>query len=282
MSIEAISWVLKHSDERLGRRLVLLALADNAHDDGSNAWPSQATIAQKARLTDRQVRNCLREMEDKSIEKTGTHESGVTIWRIVMGAENTSTPESDYSVTGKIEQQGRKNLTEEVSDFSYKPLYKPSIEPSVKKDTILTDFEEFYSRFPLKVKKFKAEPAYRKARTRATHAEIMAGIPPYEASVKERRENGFRDLNWQAPEAWLNAGRWLDENPTASTPEDPRKREIEKARRSLTEIERAERRSNSTFPYDTDSRLLMGEPDLNGTSGETRGNNDSPSTSAAT
>lgn len=36
--------------------LLLLAIADHAHDDGTGAWPSQAMLAAKTRLSVRQVR----------------------------------------------------------------------------------------------------------------------------------------------------------------------------------------------------------------------------------
>ena len=56
MSVHVISWVLSHSEERLGNRLVLIVLADHAAKDGSDAFPSVNTIAQEARMSKRAVR----------------------------------------------------------------------------------------------------------------------------------------------------------------------------------------------------------------------------------
>jgi hypothetical protein len=92
MSVYAVSWVLRHSEEKLGRRLVLLVLADYAGDEWT-AWPSVATIAHDARLSDRQVQNCLRGLEaEGAIERVGKRSSGVNVYRLA-GGENTAPGE---------------------------------------------------------------------------------------------------------------------------------------------------------------------------------------------
>ncbi len=63
MSIEAMVWVFRHSTARLADRLVLLAIADEADDDGTNAWPSQRRIADKARLGQSTVRRAIENLE---------------------------------------------------------------------------------------------------------------------------------------------------------------------------------------------------------------------------
>ena len=44
------------------KRFVLIALADNANDDGE-CWPSVATIARKTGICERAVRNAIRNLE---------------------------------------------------------------------------------------------------------------------------------------------------------------------------------------------------------------------------
>ena len=51
MSIKVMSWVYSDSESRLADRLVLLAIADEADDDGTNGCPSLRTIAHKARVS---------------------------------------------------------------------------------------------------------------------------------------------------------------------------------------------------------------------------------------
>lgn len=63
MSVQAISWVLDHSMSRLGARCVLIAIANHAKADGTGAWPSMFTIAQEARLSEREVQYAIGELK---------------------------------------------------------------------------------------------------------------------------------------------------------------------------------------------------------------------------
>jgi hypothetical protein len=62
MGHKAVRWVLEHSEARGSARLVLLVLAEHANGD-SPAWPSVATIAQEANITERGVQLALHELE---------------------------------------------------------------------------------------------------------------------------------------------------------------------------------------------------------------------------
>lgn len=89
MSLHALSWVLKHSEAKNGARLVLIALADFAHDDGSKAFPSIETLMQHTRLGRTAVREALRRLkEDGQIVETGKVRSGTTIYSILMGSDS--------------------------------------------------------------------------------------------------------------------------------------------------------------------------------------------------
>ena len=63
MSIKIMSRVWSHSQQRGGELLVMLALADFANDAGES-WPSVPTLAQKARLTERQTQRVLKNLEE--------------------------------------------------------------------------------------------------------------------------------------------------------------------------------------------------------------------------
>lgn len=121
MTVQTLSWVLEHSEARLGARLVLIALANHAHIDGGSAYPSQETIAREARLTARQVRRCLIELEAAgSICRAGTTANGVVIWRLEMSGDNMSGDIYGAEV-GQIGPLGRTNPADSVSDMSDKP-----------------------------------------------------------------------------------------------------------------------------------------------------------------
>ncbi|MEV6641099.1 helix-turn-helix domain-containing protein [Amycolatopsis sp. NPDC051371] len=68
MSIEAISWALNEAPIPSDRRdasslaMVLVGLANHADPDGRNAFPSNATLTRYTRLSERSVRNILREL----------------------------------------------------------------------------------------------------------------------------------------------------------------------------------------------------------------------------
>ena len=61
MSFRVVAKVLRDSEEKLARRLILIALAEAASDDGV-AWIDQETIARKARLSRTHVAERLVEM----------------------------------------------------------------------------------------------------------------------------------------------------------------------------------------------------------------------------
>lgn len=62
MSTVALSYVWKHCRYKGGAKVVLLALADNANDEGV-AWPSVETLSEKAELTRRQTQRILDRLE---------------------------------------------------------------------------------------------------------------------------------------------------------------------------------------------------------------------------
>lgn len=64
MSIQALGWVLENSTTEKGDRLVLLSLANHAHTDGTDAYPSVATIMRETKLPERNVQYALKRLVD--------------------------------------------------------------------------------------------------------------------------------------------------------------------------------------------------------------------------
>lgn len=99
MSTRVSNWVWHHAPVKSGELVVLLALADNAHDDGGGAYPTVPTIASKARLSERQVQRCLRSLVAGGlISDDGVGPNGATSWRLLM-SDNLS-PRGDVDVGG--------------------------------------------------------------------------------------------------------------------------------------------------------------------------------------
>src|SRR5262245_44467095 len=63
MSIKVMARVWEYSQQEGGGLLVMLALADFANDAGE-CWPSIPILARKARLTERQTRRLLNNLEE--------------------------------------------------------------------------------------------------------------------------------------------------------------------------------------------------------------------------
>lgn len=128
MSIKVMAsvWADAPEDVKLGKLLVLLALADFAHDDGGGAYPAIPTLAAKARLTDRQTQRILRELESRGlVAREGESSWGTTIYRVILGGDNMS-PADPQRVT---------LATESVSEMSPNPLKEPSVEDHSSKPT---------------------------------------------------------------------------------------------------------------------------------------------------
>ena len=68
MSVEAFSWALNHAPcQSPTQKLVLLALANHAHPDGTAAFPSVATIQRYTLLSERAIRLKLDELEELGV-----------------------------------------------------------------------------------------------------------------------------------------------------------------------------------------------------------------------
>lgn len=64
MSAKCQAWVYEHSEATGNDRLVLLAIADEADDDGANGHPSVDRIAHKARATKRTTLRSIERLEE--------------------------------------------------------------------------------------------------------------------------------------------------------------------------------------------------------------------------
>ena len=62
MSWQATSWVYRHSLSRHSSRLVLLCIADHAHDDGTNSYPSVSSICRETLLGERIVQQSIADL----------------------------------------------------------------------------------------------------------------------------------------------------------------------------------------------------------------------------
>ena len=106
MSIKVMSWVWENSDTSGSVRLVLLALADSANDDGI-CWPGLETIAKKARISKRYVIEIIKQLEDKGSLKVERrrateHKNLSNIYKVVMYSSQPIASGSEPGFTRTI------------------------------------------------------------------------------------------------------------------------------------------------------------------------------------
>jgi hypothetical protein len=136
MSVQAMTWVFGLDGEdapKLGTRLVLLALADNAGPRGDDermvAWPSVATLAHKARLSERATQYALRSLRDDGlIAEVGKSPAGTVIYALSMRVQILHPGGAD-SAPGEVKPASP----------------EPSLEPSLEEVSIETSSSEAHA-----------------------------------------------------------------------------------------------------------------------------------------
>ncbi len=85
-----MTWVWDKSPTAGNERLVLLAIADTADDDGRNAWPSMSTLARKTRLDIRTVQRVIRRLEGSGqlVVEVAAGRAGTNVYTVVMGGSD--------------------------------------------------------------------------------------------------------------------------------------------------------------------------------------------------
>lgn len=86
MSFRVVAKVFRESEETLARRLILLALAEAASDDGI-AWLGQESIAEKARLSRTHVTERIKEMAADGVIEIRKAQRGrqrISVYRIIL------------------------------------------------------------------------------------------------------------------------------------------------------------------------------------------------------
>lgn len=166
-------------------KLVLLALADHAHDDGTSAKPGIAHLAWKTDLSERTVQRCLKNLEEAGLITPTAHAEGgrgyVTEYTLLLeglppkpistsvdnsgeptGKGDKLTPIADRErvtpVTERVTNDAEKGDTGDVSGFSRKEVVftEPRTEPSEPKPKpregsqakLLDDFEDLWKTYP--------------------------------------------------------------------------------------------------------------------------------------
>ncbi|GAA1466288.1 helix-turn-helix domain-containing protein [Nocardiopsis exhalans] len=243
MAVEVMAWVWNHSRTKNSARLVLLAIADCASGDGTNAWPSNKELCRKTRLTDRSVQSAIQqciELGELDVELNGGRR-GTNMYTVLMRTpEDLSPPKKargedpapPKNVRGSAKSQvssatpegssapekssGAKNLRptpEESSDGTVQ-------EPSGERESLFPDlgaeanaptpdalFEAFWSAYPKKKAKGDARKAWGQVLKRGAEPHTIVA-----AAHQYARERDGEDPQYTAyPATWLRSERYADE-----------------------------------------------------------------------
>jgi DNA-binding transcriptional regulator YhcF (GntR family) len=217
--------------------MVLLIIADHASDDGTEAWPSQATIATKASISIRTVQRAVNSLVAAGYlwmekgaggsancrEDRRPHRYTINIKRLRGDTESTREERSD------IDDINEATLTTPTGRQS-RPMNHPN-----KPSNETPEFDLFWKAYPIKVGKAAALKAWIKAVKVDSADVIIAGAIRY-------ADDPNRHPSFTAHAAtWLNAHRWNDSPlpPRVLTADEKKARELEESK-AKTERERQE------------------------------------------
>ena len=221
-------------------KMVLLALADAANDDGvtwiavQSKRAGRLDLLQKCSLSERAIQGAIRRLCDAGHLSRDERVGRGVIYRVTPAAgappqqmrpaADAGTPAAD---AGK--PFTNRNNPPEAKASSGSRARKPRPEPE--------GFAEFWSAYPVKKGRLKAVEAYRRA------IGIVGGHDPPGQLVAAVERAKASDAQWARgfvphPTTWLNAGGWLDEPQTDDRPDNRFQTAQPDARRANTESRR--------------------------------------------
>lgn len=243
MSIKVSSLVWQNGPDKSPDMLMLLAIADNADDDGT-AWPSIETLARKCRVDRRTAQRTVRRLETDGWLSTvtgggtrGGREVGIpNRYRIDVHRLSTAAPTPPSSNSGVDDSQQRRSGAPKAAPTPQEPSLEPPEEPSLttpvqlalvgaadveSRETYDDEFVGFWAKWPVKHSKEAARVKYIALRRKGVPIEDIArGLAawmPYMNAKIARDEGQF------IPQAatWLHQRRFAEQPPPMPRHADP-------------------------------------------------------------
>lgn len=227
MSFAALTQALNLPERIIGpARMVAVALADHmspnpALDNAICCWPSIATIAKKAGMSESTTRRAIKLLTAAGVitvehrRDQATNRTNLYRWHPWLMSDWDDAP------MRKREEEARGysySRHEEASEQVAAPEPVATPEAPVKPTEKPADgFTEWWPHYPKKVKKLDAEKAYKAALKRGvTPKELLDGLQRQKAAWKAK---GTEPQYIPYPATWLRAGSWEDEldTPTSAT-----------------------------------------------------------------
>tara|TARA_R100001163_G_C5068104_1_gene207883 strand:- start:2417 stop:3250 length:834 start_codon:yes stop_codon:yes gene_type:complete len=233
VSIKAMQAVWNHSKAKGASRLVLLALADHAGEDGI-AWPSLKRLAKYTHSSPCNVSRQLSFLVEKNElsrmgytkgqkGKRGSTKYRIEVVRNCMSSKNATSAKlhdkggmksCDNALLGADSDRNKTVSSEESPIGSsaishYEPLLehystkdKDSTKDNIQSKLFSQHFDDFWKSYPKKVGKGAARKAFKKALKTTSPENIMEGLGKYHPDPRFICN----------PATWLNQERWSDEH----------------------------------------------------------------------
>jgi hypothetical protein len=220
--------------------LVLLGLAERAHDDGTSAYPSVAWLSKRARCSTRTVHRHLRQLEADGLIRRGDQRFVEHLPSdrrpVVYDVDFTRRRGDKTSHRGPdgvtpTTQRGDTDDITGVTPVSHKPVLEPiqnqsTADTSAGRSQVDTEFDRFWQVYDRKVERKAAREAWGKALKKpGVTADLL--VDAAAAYVAEQRRQGKHPTYTIHAARWLRNERWNDEPaaPGPTTRKPPRRDE---------------------------------------------------------
>lgn len=244
MSVRAMSWAWSTPTDTPSERLVLLALADHAGEDGE-CWPGSASLAAKTGLSEGSVRRYITKLDERGIlekverrrRKNGT--LGTWIYRLRLDIDFSSSKElSGAAKPQRVTSGNRRPVATDEQENEHQcavgqrapmrahesSVTEPSREPSENTRAPRSsqtpteqaaevsvrehdDFDDWWQAYPRKTAKANAQRAWGKMKP----ADRTAAIEALGDHVRSWRLRGTAPEYIPHAASWLNGRRWEDD-----------------------------------------------------------------------
>ena len=197
MSVRWISYVWDQSPFKGERLLLHLALADFANDEGE-CWPSQPTLARKARCSVTWVRLGLRDLQRDGLLEVVSNGSG-------RGHRAQYRLLRKGVTTNGVLENGETSTPEKVHSAHSRTYIKNRHEPSLE---LVNSFDQFWKAYPRRVARAAALSTWERIMKRDDAPAVDAVLAAVSRYAKSATDPKFI----AHPATWLRQQRWLDDS----------------------------------------------------------------------
>lgn len=140
-------------------KLMLMVLADYAHPESHEAWPTQATLAEVLGTSERQVRRSIRSLEReglvKQIAKGNQYQKSLYRLEVILSGAQVQVPDnsapdilSPAHAPDRIDQVHRTKLTSAPDSPATSSLQEPPLEPPEENTLVESKWIQVLERDP--------------------------------------------------------------------------------------------------------------------------------------